>query len=169
LSNRGRRIGSGLFGSASAYGLEGGSEPTDFPSPRSVEDEEKFEEVARCRDDFSGLRRLPPRAESGPIDSRLCDWRGRIRGSEMPERVLSSAAAANAKRPPVFCEPVKDVVEGLFKCWGRRLFNEATGASVEGVRREAVEDSGEFEETPRLLLFWQWPLLLLAAIVVLGV
>jgi hypothetical protein len=58
---------------------------------------------------LSGLSccELAESRKSGPVESRLKDWRGRILGSEMPARVLSRAAAASARKPPDLCELVE--------------------------------------------------------------
>lgn len=57
--------------------------------------------------------------------------------------------------------------EGLFKRGCRCLFDGAIGACMGVGGREVVEDSGEVEETARVLLSPGWPLLLAGAVVLL--
>jgi len=66
-------------------------------------------DAGRDRDSLSGLNccEVAESRKSGPVDSRLKDWRGLILGSEMPASVLSRAAAASARKPPDLCELVE--------------------------------------------------------------
>jgi hypothetical protein len=83
------------------------------------------------RGPFSGLDGLLQN-ESGPIEMRLSDWRGRTRGSVMPARVLSK----KARMPPGRCE----LMDEWLRWCGRWALVEP--AMEEGSAREALDDEG---------------------------
>lgn len=85
------------------------------------------------------------RPESGPMESRLNDCRGRIRGSAMPARVLSRAAAAKANSPPDFWLPEEEPAEVVLWSCGREATGGSIGPSMEGSRDGSAEDRGRGE------------------------
>jgi hypothetical protein len=128
-----------------------------LPSPWRVEDDEDDKvEVLRWREFLDGLGWPPKRPESGPMESRLSDCRGRTRGSAMPAKVLSMAAAAKASSPPGFWLPEKEEpAEWWLWSWGlEELAGGAIGRSEAGSRGRLVEDRGGFDVSCWAVVVW---------------